>query len=48
MPGARIWLDHPHVEDRVRAIDAVAPPAIGTTLLDPEQWSALKRICAGS
>jgi Zn-dependent protease with chaperone function len=46
-PGARIWLDHPDVDDRVRAIAAVAPAAAGTSLLAPGEWAALQRICQG-
>jgi len=45
-PGTRIWLDHPLVQDRVRAINAIAPPKSGPPLLDAEQWAALKQICA--
>jgi Zn-dependent protease with chaperone function len=45
-PGVRIWLDHPYVAERVRAIAATASPAAGPPLLDAEQWAALKRICA--
>jgi predicted Zn-dependent protease len=45
-PGTRIWLDHPLVEERIRAINASAPPRSGPPLLDAEQWAALKQICA--
>jgi Zn-dependent protease with chaperone function len=45
-PGTRIWLDHPQVEDRVRAIKANARPRSGPPLLNAEQWAALKQICA--
>jgi len=44
-PGTRIWLDHPQVQDRVRAINLIAGPKTGTPLLDVEQWAALRRIC---
>ncbi|MPZ57319.1 MAG: M48 family metalloprotease [Rhizobiales bacterium] len=45
-PGVRIWLDHPDVEDRVRAINVIAPPSSRAPLLDAAQWAALRRICA--
>jgi predicted Zn-dependent protease len=45
-PGTRIWLDHPEVQERVRAINAIASPRSGAPLLDAEQWAALKQICA--
>jgi predicted Zn-dependent protease len=45
-PGTRIWLDHPEVQERVRAINAIASPRSGAPLLDTEQWAALKQICA--
>jgi Zn-dependent protease with chaperone function len=45
-PGTRIWLDHPEVQERVRAINAIASPRSGASLLDAEQWIALKQICA--
>jgi Zn-dependent protease with chaperone function len=45
-PGTRIWLDHPQVDDRVRAINANARPPSGPPLLDDGQWAALKQICA--
>jgi Zn-dependent protease with chaperone function len=46
-PGMGIWLGHPNVRDRVRAIDTVASPVWRTALLDAEQWGALQQICAG-
>ena len=45
-PGAQIWLAHPHVEERVRAINAIAPPVVRSALLDARQWAALNQICA--
>ena len=45
-PGTRIWLAHPQVQDRVRAINAIAPPKAGPPMLDAEQWAALKQICS--
>jgi Zn-dependent protease with chaperone function len=45
--GPKILLDHPEAPDRIAAINAMAPPATGGTLLDAEEWAALKRICAG-
>lgn len=45
-PGMQIWLDHPKVQDRVRAIDAIAGGGKGAPLIDPDQWAALRHICA--
>jgi Zn-dependent protease with chaperone function len=45
--GPKILLDHPAAPDRIAAINAVTPSTSGNTLLDAEQWAALKRICAG-
>jgi predicted Zn-dependent protease len=44
-PGMRIWIDHPQVEDRVRAINRIAASADGAPMLDAAQWAALKHIC---
>ncbi len=48
-PGTfSILLDHPTAKERAAAIDAIAPPqSRGARLLDPDEWAALKRICAG-
>jgi Zn-dependent protease with chaperone function len=46
--GFTILLDHPTAKERAAAIDAIAPPqSRGVALLDPTEWAALKRICAG-
>jgi len=43
-----ILLDHPTARERAAAINAIAPPqSRGVTLLDPGEWAALKRVCAG-
>jgi Zn-dependent protease with chaperone function len=48
-PGSfSILLDHPTAKERAAAINAIAPPqSRGVALLDPLEWLALKRICAG-
>jgi predicted Zn-dependent protease len=45
-PMAAILIDHPQAEARAAAIEALAPPAGTTALLDGAEWAALKRICA--
>jgi Zn-dependent protease with chaperone function len=46
--GFTILLDHPTARERAAAINAMAPPqSRGVALLDPYEWAALKRICAG-
>ena len=45
-PGIKLLLDHPDTKDRLAAINT-APPTKGAALLDPVEWAALKRICAG-
>lgn len=45
--GMRIWVDHPQAEDRARAIARLGLPTGGAALLDADEWSALKHICAG-
>jgi len=45
-PGMKLLLDHPDTKDRLAAINT-APPTKGAALLDPVEWAALKRICAG-
>jgi Zn-dependent protease with chaperone function len=43
-----IFLGHPATPDRVARINAIASPqGGGAALLDPAEWAALKRICAG-
>jgi predicted Zn-dependent protease len=47
-PGMpKILLDHPDTKDRLAAINAAATATSPAALLDPAQWAALKRICAG-
>jgi Zn-dependent protease with chaperone function len=47
-PGMEILSDHPDTKSRVKLIEelakAAAPPQ---SLLEPSEWAALKRICAG-
>jgi Zn-dependent protease with chaperone function len=45
-PGGRLWLNHPYVAERQRAIAGIHAATAGTPLLDAGQWAALKRICA--
>lgn len=45
--GPKILLDHPTAPDRITAINAAALPTSGASLLDAEQWAALKRVCGG-
>src|SRR5215510_6711776 len=45
-PGMKLLLDHPDTKDRVAAIN-MAPPTKTADLLNPLEWAALKRICAG-
>jgi len=47
-PGMQILLDHPDTQKRIAAINAASTPKTPTTLIDPAEWRALKRICAGS
>jgi hypothetical protein len=48
-PGAKILLDHPQTRDRVAAITrAAAGDPAGESIVTPDQWSALQRICSGS
>lgn len=46
--GPKILLDHPVARERVAAIEAASAPKAGTRLLEPAEWAALKRVCAGS
>lgn len=47
-PGMQILLDHPDTQKRVTAINAASTPKSPAALIDPAEWRALKRICAGS
>lgn len=48
-PGFSIFLDHPVTRERLAIINAMAPPqSRGAKLLNDAEWTALKRICAGS
>jgi Zn-dependent protease with chaperone function len=46
-PGMKILLDHPETKARIAAINRLAAARPTAPLLDPEEWAALKRICAG-
>jgi len=47
-PGAEILSDHPDTQARVAVINSRArPQAPSQPLLEPSEWQALKRICAG-
>jgi len=47
-PGADILSDHPDTQARVDVINSLAKPrAPSQPLLEPSEWQALKRICAG-
>jgi len=47
-PGADILSDHPDTQARVDVINTLAKPQASTKpLLEPSEWQALKRICAG-
>jgi Zn-dependent protease with chaperone function len=46
-PGMKLLLDHPDTQERLAAINSLAPARNATKLLGPAEWSALKRICAG-
>jgi Zn-dependent protease with chaperone function len=46
-PAMNILLDHPETKARVAAINAMAGPAAGATLLDAAEWTAVKGICSG-
>lgn len=47
-PGVTILLDHPDTKERVAAINEAASNSPAKPLLSAEEWSALKRICAGN
>jgi predicted Zn-dependent protease len=44
-PGMKILLDHPETKARVVAINRLASTQAPSAFLDPEEWSALKKIC---
>ena len=47
-PGADILSDHPDTQARVDVINTLAKPQVPSQpLLEPSEWQALKRICAG-
>jgi predicted Zn-dependent protease len=54
-PGVDILSDHPDTKLRVKLIEDLAKPtadlarptAAPQSLLEPSEWAALKRICAG-
>jgi len=51
-PGMDILSDHPDTKLRVKLIEdlakpAAAPQSLPSSLLEPSEWAALKRICAG-
>ena len=43
--GITILRDHPVTSERIALINTIAPERRGAPLLDPDEWSALKRIC---
>lgn len=46
-PGMKILLDHPETSARIAAIDRIAGAPAAVLFLAPEEWAALKHICAG-
>ena len=47
-PEVQILSDHPDTQARIAVINTLAAPAAASQpLLEPSQWQALKRICAG-
>jgi Zn-dependent protease with chaperone function len=47
-PGMDILSDHPDTKLRVKLLEDLAKPAAAPqSLLEPSEWAALKRICAG-
>jgi Zn-dependent protease with chaperone function len=46
-PGMDILLDHPDTKARVAAINRIARPRGVRPFLEPGEWAALKRVCAG-
>lgn len=47
-PGMKILLNHPETKARVAAIKGLAAARPPSSFLDANEWTALKRICAGS
>jgi predicted Zn-dependent protease len=41
-----LMLSHPESSARAAALESVAPPAIATPLLTPQEWAAFKKICS--
>ncbi len=46
-PPVVILTNHPATKERARSIEDVTRPAIMRPIISPEEWAALKRICAG-
>jgi Zn-dependent protease with chaperone function len=46
-PGMEILRDHPDTQARVAVINTLATSQAAQPLLEPSEWQALKRICAG-
>jgi Zn-dependent protease with chaperone function len=46
-PSVRILTNHPATKERARSIEDVTQPAIMRPIIEPAEWAALKRICAG-
>lgn len=46
-PGMKILLDHPETKARIAAINRIAANGPTVPFLNPAEWAALKRICAG-
>lgn len=46
-PGVDIFSDHPDTKLRLKLIEDLKPAAAPHSLLEPSEWAALKRICAG-
>lgn len=47
-PSVRILTNHPATRERARSIEHVTRPAIMRQIVSPEEWVAIKRICAGT
>jgi len=47
-PGMQILLNHPETKARVAAIKRSAAAVSPSPFLEPSEWAALKKICAGS
>ena len=47
-PGVKILMDHPDTKARIAAINRMAATRPPLPLLEPHEWAALKKICAGS